>query len=286
MRALASFFPTKPQGTIFLEHLRDWVLSMEDVIKGDEFLKKVDSLEKSLDFVMEPKEWIGCKGSHHRYRGYTCGLWTMFHALTVNAASQNKKRPTPGSDNVLKSILQYVKYFFGCDGCSKHFQEMAVDKKLESVTGLSESVIWLWDAHNTVNKRIKGDITEDPEHPKLQYPGSNSCFNCKEIEGGWNQDNVINYLKERYSKKNICQQEKVGIALCKPFITKEVGDVTSGSSPTLSSLKNIVIVSGWDFNVADISLCVFLYACSAIILILVYIKFVVRRGYRKKYNLS
>jgi hypothetical protein len=39
---------------------------------------------------------------------------------------------------------------------------------------------------------------------------------------------------------------------------------------------------GWNFNIFDISLCVVLYAFSATILILICIKFVMRRGYRKK----
>lgn len=36
--------------------------------------------------------WEHCAGSSTQYRGYTCGLWTTFHALTVSAFKnwQNK----------------------------------------------------------------------------------------------------------------------------------------------------------------------------------------------------
>ncbi|KAF4532124.1 hypothetical protein B566_EDAN004130 [Ephemera danica] len=286
LRALASFFPTKPTGTMFLENLRDWVLSMDDAIKGEDFLEKIKQLEIEIGFTIpESQEWIGCKGSETKYRGYTCGLWTLFHTLTVSAASQNKRRLTPGSDNVLKTMLQYVKHFFGCEGCSKHFQEMAAERKLESVNGINEAVLWLWEAHNVVNKRLKSDLTEDPEHPKVQFPSSSSCFDCRGEGEEWNRAAVLKYLKQRYAKSNICQHEGTAISLCIPFNLREQ-KASSGASPTsVLHLQDVVKLGGWDFNVADISLCVFLYCCSAIILILVYIKFVVRRGYRKKYYL-
>ncbi|VDN00088.1 unnamed protein product, partial [Onchocerca ochengi] len=30
-------------------------------------------------------EWEHCAGSSPQFRGYTCALWTTFHALTVQA---------------------------------------------------------------------------------------------------------------------------------------------------------------------------------------------------------
>lgn len=30
--------------------------------------------------------WVGCQGSEPHFRGYPCGLWTVFHLLTVQAA--------------------------------------------------------------------------------------------------------------------------------------------------------------------------------------------------------
>lgn len=29
--------------------------------------------------------WVHCKGTSPKYRGYSCGLWTVFHTLTVHA---------------------------------------------------------------------------------------------------------------------------------------------------------------------------------------------------------
>lgn len=31
--------------------------------------------------------WVGCQGSRPELRGYPCSLWTLFHTLTVRAAT-------------------------------------------------------------------------------------------------------------------------------------------------------------------------------------------------------
>lgn len=31
------------------------------------------------------KDYVACKGSEPRYRGYPCSLWTLFHTLSVQA---------------------------------------------------------------------------------------------------------------------------------------------------------------------------------------------------------
>ena len=41
-----------------------------------------------------PKEWVACKGSKPDTRGYTCGLWMLFHAL----AGQVEPEKSGGAD--------------------------------------------------------------------------------------------------------------------------------------------------------------------------------------------
>ena len=51
------------------------------------------------------KEYRSCKGSKPYSRGYTCGLWTLFHSLTVNAPDK------PGVGRlVLDGIANYLRY--------------------------------------------------------------------------------------------------------------------------------------------------------------------------------
>ena len=39
-------------------------------------------------FLGEQLQWVGCQGSRVGLRGYPCSLWTLFHVLTVQAASR------------------------------------------------------------------------------------------------------------------------------------------------------------------------------------------------------
>lgn len=49
-----------------------------------------------------------------------------------------------------------------------------------------------------MNKRLAGDITEDPEHPKIQFPSELDCLNCR-INGNWNETAVFMFLVKFYT---------------------------------------------------------------------------------------
>ena len=72
-------------------------------------------LETALYPLPPHRRWRGCSGSEARYRGYPCGLWSVFHTLTVTA------HEIEGSANVsvLPAIHGYVKHFFSCEYCSE-----------------------------------------------------------------------------------------------------------------------------------------------------------------------
>ncbi len=165
---LSLYFPGRRRATgHFLEALRDWVDGHDDAIKGEDIKEKVDELRFLTEaFDDLPKEWVGCRGSESRYGGYPCGLWTLFHTLTVSQAS--KKEGTTESDSraVLVAMSGFVEHFFGCRDCARHFALMADgvgeggEKKtrkrngaiLADVHSSRDAVLWLWKAHNRVNK--------------------------------------------------------------------------------------------------------------------------------------
>eukprot|EP00466_Bigelowiella_natans_P009986 jgi/Bigna1/80020/fgenesh1_pg.67_\ len=123
------------------------------------------------------KGWKSCKGSWGHTRGYTCGLWTLFHTLLANA-------PDDYAPNVLLAIEGFVARFFGCDSCRRHFLAMSEDIILLSTK--EEAVMWLWEAHNKVNKRVGAQEQEyggDPSFPKAQWPTKQLCPGC--YKEGW-----------------------------------------------------------------------------------------------------
>uniref|UniRef100_A0A9J2P841 Sulfhydryl oxidase n=1 Tax=Ascaris lumbricoides TaxID=6252 RepID=A0A9J2P841_ASCLU len=67
--------------------------------------------------------WEHCKGSTPQLRGYTCGLWTTFHALTINVYLEAKDEEQDPL-KPLKTIKGWVSSFFGCLHCRRHFHHM------------------------------------------------------------------------------------------------------------------------------------------------------------------
>uniref|UniRef100_A0A914C3Z0 Sulfhydryl oxidase n=1 Tax=Acrobeloides nanus TaxID=290746 RepID=A0A914C3Z0_9BILA len=146
-------------------------------------------------------DWDHCRGSSAQFRGYTCGLWTTFHALTVRAFKNSANDVSFRPLSILHSIRDWVGEFFGCEHCRNHFLKMTTKTfKMESQVRQSEDVfMYLWRAHNIVNARLKGRETEDPKFPKYQFPPLFLCPNCQEEQGRLNENEVLNYLLHYYS---------------------------------------------------------------------------------------
>ncbi|XP_030765654.1 sulfhydryl oxidase 2-like [Sitophilus oryzae] len=200
---LAKYFPFGRNGKAFLNQIDNYVNSSPTVY-GSEFSKLVDSAENENSLVFSsPKHWLGCKGSSGQYRGFPCGMWKLFHYLTVNVADYEQGLRGDNPRLALEAMHGYIKHFFGCADCSKHFQEMAERRKLQNVSSFDDSILWLWMAHNEVNKRLSGDLSEDPEFPKIQFPSQDNCPACHKPDGSWNEPEVLKYLKHMYSSINI-----------------------------------------------------------------------------------
>ncbi|XP_060520575.1 sulfhydryl oxidase 1-like [Cylas formicarius] len=198
---LAKYFPFGKNGKIFLNNLRNYAQSSGRV-QGREFFDMVKKAENDETVFSSGANWLGCHGSSKQYRGYPCGLWKLFHYLTVNAALDLDSR----GDNpriILEGMHGYIKNFFGCADCSQHFQEMASRRELNKVSSFNDSILWLWNAHNEVNKRLSGDLTEDPEFPKIQFPSKDNCPKCHNVEETWSIPEVLIYLKHTYNNINI-----------------------------------------------------------------------------------
>ncbi|XP_013147257.1 PREDICTED: sulfhydryl oxidase 2-like isoform X1 [Papilio polytes] len=190
---------------------------------GSEVYDIVKSLEKTHAPVYTTDlDYIGCKGSQPKYRGYTCGLWTLFHTLTVNSAN----KPGVQGPKVLTAMHGYVKHFFGCTECAEHFQAMATRNRLFNVKENDKAILWLWISHNEVNLRLAGDVTEDPEHPKIQYPTTSKCPECRLSRGAWNLPAVYEYLQRVYGADNIQEGQRVAkssAAAPSPFSDLDIG---------------------------------------------------------------
>lgn len=275
LRIVALYLPIKLGNSSYLSTIRD-AIEDKTMIDGEEFRALIKSTEIKLAPVYTKKQqWINCKGSDPKYRGYPCGLWTLFHTLTVNyAIADEEDTPVDEPKKILTAMHGYIKNFFGCSDCTEHFLRMADENKLFDIETTDEAVLWLWRAHNQVNRRLAGDITEDPEYPKIQYPEKKHCPKCKSADNVWDDAEILNYLKKKYRLSEI----KYNSQWSRDRINKN--ELLSGKNVTDQQK------TGWDFTIFDISICVVLYIVSATILVLVCLQFVVKRSLKKKYNVQ
>uniref|UniRef100_A0A914L4W2 Sulfhydryl oxidase n=1 Tax=Meloidogyne incognita TaxID=6306 RepID=A0A914L4W2_MELIC len=148
------------------------------------------------------EEWEHCKGSSPVLRGYTCGLWTLFHVLTVNGYRNGQKDNSFDPLRLLLAIRDWVLSFFACDHCRVHFRKMTTKTaRIETSINREEDVfLYLWKAHNLVNSRLHGRETEDPKFPKYQFPPNFLCQECRrEINKEFDEDKIKNFLLLYYS---------------------------------------------------------------------------------------
>ncbi|XP_072245636.1 sulfhydryl oxidase 1 [Leuresthes tenuis] len=200
---LAKHFPGRPVVMNSLKSLNSWLqVQTAKEISYKAFRDVLENTAQAPNTALpEGVRWVGCQGTQPHLRRYPCGMWTLFHVLTVQA---NK---TGGSDprEVLSTMRNYIHNFFGCRPCAEHFENMAKD--IPTVDSLPAAVLWLWSRHNRVNNRIAGALSEDPLFPKIQWPSPEMCSACHTVndnrEHKWNNEQILSFLLSYFSSSSI-----------------------------------------------------------------------------------
>lgn len=291
---LVRYLPARPQVHSFLSKFHQYTLNHGDSIDGSKVSEIISSLQSTESVLPSHQPWIGCAGSESKYRGYPCGLWTTFHVLTVNSVLQDGSKKFYNPLKTVKAIHGYVKHFFGCSYCSQHFQAMYAEDAESSIKVADDTIMWLWRGHNKVNRRLKGDASEDPQHPKQQFPPPHYCPSCWQGDK-FREDEVLKYLKTIYAKGALSfrgteilaaprnRQEKVQQQLDNNRREKKHSDGVMAVHYNKSDRDHGPQSTGfWGFTNTDISLCVFLYGASTLIIMAVYCSVVIRRKMRRK----
>lgn len=245
--------------------------------------EEIKELESKHKPIWSSTKWIGCRPTVAGRRGFSCGLWTLFHYLSIQAANSERSHEPL---EVLQAVHGFVKHFFGCTHCSEHFQQMAERNHIWQIRTKDEAVLWLWTAHNEVNRRLAGDHTEDPSFPKIQYPSPEMCSQCYQqvlpFESSttpssnaaiqWNLSEVLYYLRRVYSPFNLSRYG-VDDASVLPLMMNAYS----------SKLQSSSSVNGYGnaFSEMDIRMGILLYAFCMLIIV-VAVKLFLQRGYRKK----
>ncbi|XP_067264131.1 sulfhydryl oxidase 2 [Chanodichthys erythropterus] len=311
---VAKLFPGRQSVVKLLETLLEWLVSLPlEKIPYDAILDLVNNkMRISGLYLSEQVQWVGCQGSSVALRGYPCSLWTLFHVLTVQAASRLDALANTGFEDdplaVLQTMRRYIGTFFGCQECGKHFEEMA-QESLNQVKSVDEAVLWLWRKHNQVNARLTGSMSEDPMFPKTQWPTPDLCPTCHEEQEGlhvWNEQMVLAFLKQHYGASNISpkysssSQPEPGLpapeklkAITKPNSNIHLNQNLKPSPENLPKHQKRISSNdaeekhagiqiearpgmtflGLGFSSVDMSLCVLLYALSCVFLMFMFFFF-------------
>ncbi|XP_077439816.1 sulfhydryl oxidase 1 [Vanacampus margaritifer] len=201
---LAKYFPGRPVLTNLLKSLNSWLQEQsDDQVSYQAFSEILENSAQAPDAALpEGVRWVSCQGSQPHLRRYPCGVWTLFHLLTVQA----KKADGSDPKEVPNAMTGYISNFFSCRPCAEHFKNMAAES-LSQVNTFTDSILWLWSRHNRVNNRIAGALSEDPDFPKLQWPPPDACADCHTVKDNgdhkWNHQKVLPFLQDYYSVERI-----------------------------------------------------------------------------------
>lgn len=143
--------------------------------------------------------WTTCRGSAAIYRGYTCGLWLLFHTLLASV-------PIRQANAALGAIRGYLLAYFHCSECREHFVAYPFDIKPDDPDG-TRAILWLWGVHNEVNVRLARTEGQDPLVRKGPFPSAIACPTCMATtptaDGNpqYIEAEVLAYLTSRYRWK-------------------------------------------------------------------------------------
>jgi hypothetical protein len=82
-------------------------------------------LEKIEPYRPENQEWSTACSYEDGLPGYTCGLWELFHIMTVGVVEWNylvdDEFATIAPETAADVLRNYVQHFFGCKVCQENF---------------------------------------------------------------------------------------------------------------------------------------------------------------------
>ncbi|CAJ0959285.1 unnamed protein product, partial [Mesorhabditis belari] len=184
-----------------LHRLDEWIQLKQFQVTADEWTQKVNELQLDLGNPLpSTPTWLSCQGSKSNLRGYTCGLWTLGHAIAAQAYNQEKDNSlfSPVRE-VLDPWKQFITRFLSCQECAENFEKESTQHGLSYVTRKEDMVMWLVKVHNSVNKRLSGAAAEDPKFPKRQFPPKELCAHCYNAAGDLDETETFKFVLAYYT---------------------------------------------------------------------------------------
>jgi thiol oxidase len=139
--------------------------------------------------------FLGQGATFHACALYTCGQWNMFHMLTLNPP-ETGARSAELLVSVVASIRRFMKHFFGCVNCRDEFMKENTVETVKTIKDAEDKPLalrrWLWEQHNSVNKRL--------HHPI--WPKAELCPTCGS-EDAWEMVEVDKWLSNTFGYRDV-----------------------------------------------------------------------------------
>lgn len=199
-----------------LKRLVSEIFDNIDIVKRSE-KKLIETLDR---YPPKKKSWSLSCTRGDKYAGYTCGLWELFHIMTIGIVEWNTfageddwayYRPEAAS----LILRNYIEHFFGCEVCRVNFLHAydtceydrcnRMGEYLGELDDWKELPLWLFELHNGVNKRLLRERAErehravtKKDEISVQWPSREDCPICWHSDGRWDPDNVYMFLRLTY----------------------------------------------------------------------------------------
>ena len=194
-------------------------------VKNTAFVANIETEEKWNAILDQypPRQTEFSRACRQHESPYTCGLWTLFHIVTVGVVEFNSDIANREHDRfhvfnnqvVAKMIKEYVEHFLLCDACTTHFIEeydacmydrctRLSDKHAGNLDAWKELPLWLLETHNGVNVRLQQERFEDlyqknqslPARPTEEQEQSVMWPSVQECAACWLEHNGTESLKK------------------------------------------------------------------------------------------
>lgn len=176
-------------------------------------------------FKPEETDWSPSCTHENGLPGYTCGLWELFHIMTVGLVEWNKQGDNKWimipTDTAADALRDYIANFFGCEVCQHNFlsayeacafdrcnrlkPQFDDDENDEFPTDWVQLPLWLWETHNAVNVRLmheraerEGRTVTAQDEDDVRWPSRQECPGCWRDDGTWDEDVVYKFLRISY----------------------------------------------------------------------------------------
>uniref|UniRef100_A0A158Q8B1 Sulfhydryl oxidase n=1 Tax=Elaeophora elaphi TaxID=1147741 RepID=A0A158Q8B1_9BILA len=204
VHAMKKYMPGTIPMRKLLYRLDNWLKNVSTELTSEEWIHKVKTVQDQLGQPLpSTTNYMACRGSKVHFRGFSCGVWTIIHSMSVQAYKIEKDNPNfNANDDLIEPFHQFIWNFFGCSECATHFHEGISRRNMTEVVTPGDGIMWFWMTHNIVNKYIANKASEDPAFPKQQFPPASLCPQCRR-DGEFDTKAVLDFMINYYGDLKI-----------------------------------------------------------------------------------